>query len=95
MARLLATVFALGLLTGGAYASCIGSSSFQTCNDYSTGNTYTIQRYGNQTYMQGNNYRTGSSWSQNSTTIGNSTFHNGVDKRGRSWSSTCIGGYCN
>lgn len=77
----LAGIIALTFST--ANAACFGSSSFQNCSD-SYGNNYTVQRYGNSTYMQGNNARTGSSWSQDSTNFGNSTFTNGVTN-GRSW----------
>lgn len=45
--------------------------------------------------MQGHNSRTGSNWSQQSTTFGNSTMHSGQDANGDSWNSTCINGYCN
>jgi hypothetical protein len=48
------------LMTGGASAGCIGSGSFQTCNDNS-GNSYTINRFGNSTTMNGYNAQTGSS----------------------------------
>ncbi len=78
-----------------AAATCVGGSSFQSCYDAQSGNNYTVQRYGNTTQVYGNNARTGSSWSQQSTDFGNSSFQSGTDKRGRSWSSTCVGGYCN
>jgi len=93
----------VGLLTLGvslpASAGCYGSSSVYNCYDYQSGNSYSVQKYGNSTYMQGYNAGTGSSWSQNSNSFGNTTFHNGTDSRGNSWSTTCqsIGGqfYCN
>lgn len=66
-----------------AEAGCIGSSSFQTCTD-SSGNSYTVNRFGNTTQMRGYNRRTGSSWSQRSTTMGGTTFHNGTTN-GRNW----------
>ena len=47
-------------------AGCIGLGSLQTCND-DFGNSYTINRYGNSTTMNGDNAQTGSSWSQNSS----------------------------
>lgn len=65
------------------YAGCIGSDSFQTCNDLN-GNSYTVQRFGNTTIMNGRNSRTGSSWSQNSQTFGNTTFHSG-QTNGNTW----------
>lgn len=83
-----------GLFASSASAACYGSKSFQTCSDDS-GNNYTVQRFGNSTYMQGYNANTGSSWSQNSQTYGKSTFHNGVDANGNSWNSSCYNGICN
>ena len=70
-----------------AGASCVGSGSLQTCFDDS-GNSYTVNRLGNQTIVSGYNSRTGNSWSQNSTHIGNSTYTNGIDADGNSWNST-------
>lgn len=69
-----------------AFASCVGSASFQTCTDAS-GNSYNVQRFGNSTYMTGHSDN-GSSWSQNSNTIGNTTYHNGTAADGNSWSGT-------
>jgi hypothetical protein len=84
----------IALAASSAHAGCFGSSSFQTCNDNS-GNSYTINRFGNTTMMQGHNSRTGSNWSQQSTTFGNTTMHSGQDAAGDSWNSTCVNGYCN
>jgi hypothetical protein len=78
---------AIILMTGGANAGCIGSDSFQTCND-SSGNNYTVNRFGNMTTMNGYNAQTGSTWSQNSNTIGNMTIHNGTSSNGGSWNLT-------
>lgn len=66
-----------------ASAGCIGTGAFSTCND-SNGNSYTVNRFGNTTMMQGHNSNTGSSWSQNSQRVGNTTFHNG-QTNGNSW----------
>lgn len=67
-----------------ANAACYGSGSFQNCYD-SSGNSYTVQRFGNTTMMNGYNSNTGSSWSQNSQTYGNTTYHNGTASNGNSW----------
>ena len=56
--------------------------------DYKSGNSYNVNKIGNSTYVQGNNLGTGSSWSQTSTKVGNSTITHGVDKDGNSWNST-------
>jgi hypothetical protein len=77
-------IFALAMtMSVTAQAACFGSGAFQTCND-SSGNSYTVNRLGNMTTMQCYIARTGSSWSQNSTTLGNSTYTNG-QTNGHSW----------
>ena len=73
-----------------AHANCFGTSTMSTCYDDS-GNSYNVQRFGDQTFMHGSNARTGSSWSQNSLSIGDTTFHNGTDSDGNSWNSTTFG----
>ncbi len=88
------TALALSLIIAPAHAACFGTDTFQSCTDNS-GNSYSVTRMGNHTMMQGYNSETGSNWSQNSTTVGNTTFHNGVDKDGDSWSTTCTSGFCN
>jgi hypothetical protein len=82
------------LWSASANAACFGSKNFQTCSDES-GNSYTVQRLGNTTIMNGSNYSTGSNWSQQSTTFGKTTIHNGIDADGDAWSSTCFNGQCN
>ncbi len=67
-------------------AECFGSDSFQTCYDGS-GNSYTVNRYGNTTSTNGYNAQTGSTWSQQSHTYGNITQHNGASN-GNSWNMT-------
>lgn len=69
-----------------ANATCVGTGAFQSCTDAS-GNSYSVQRYGNTTTMQGYNSNTGSNWSQNSQTVGNTTYHNG-QTNGNSWNMT-------
>jgi hypothetical protein len=85
--KLASAALATILLAAPAYAQCYGTGNFRTCND-SAGNSYNIQQYGNTTYMQGNNARTGSNWSQNSTSFGNTTIHSGQASNGNSWSMT-------
>lgn len=72
-----------------AQAQCVGSGSLQTCFD-SSGNSYTINRMGNYTHMDGNNSRTGSNWSQDSYSSGNITNHWGRAANGNSWNGTTI-----
>jgi hypothetical protein len=66
-----------------ARAACFGTPGFQTCSD-SYGNSYTVNRLGSMTMMNGNNPWTGSYWSQNSQTLGNMTMHNGITN-GNPW----------
>lgn len=80
-------IAALLFFSGVASAECIGSGSLKTCYDDS-GNTYTVQKFGNSTYVNGSNSQTGSTWSQESNRIGNSTYTTGRDADGNSWNST-------
>lgn len=89
MLKTLGCLIFAGALTGGALAqsTCFGSDSFKTCTDAS-GNSYTISKFGNSTLLQGNNARTGSSWSQQSYTYGNTTQTYGQSADGDSWNMT-------
>lgn len=79
---------AVALLNAGvASAQCVGTDSFYTCSD-SSGNSYTVNRMGNTTMMNGYNSRTGSTWSQDSTTFGGTTLHSGRAANGNSWNMT-------
>ena len=77
------TIFAVNA----ANASCYGTVTFQNCDD-SSGNGYTISHFGDTTIMTGGDTQTGGWWAQNSTTLGDTTFHNGRASNGNSWSST-------
>lgn len=66
-----------------ASAACVGSAAFQTCTD-AAGNSYTVNRLGNSTMMNGRNARTGTTWNQTSTTYGNTTMHTG-STNGKPW----------
>lgn len=70
-----------------ASASCIGSEALSYCSD-DKGNTYDVQRLGDTTYVQGRNSRTGSAWTQESQTIGDTTFHSGKAADGGRWNGT-------
>jgi hypothetical protein len=66
-----------------ASAMCFGTPGFETCND-SYGNSYTVNRMGPMTTMNGYNPYTGSNWSQTSQTLGNMTITNGITN-GNPW----------
>lgn len=83
-------VLATTVVASQASAGCFGTSNFYSCYDNS-GNSYSISKFGNSTYMTGSNSRTGSSWSQNTSRIGGYSFTNGTSANGRSWSSTSSG----
>lgn len=87
MIRLLSFSLLLTLLIPAAHAGCYGSSSYYSCSDAS-GNSYNVQKYGNSTNTQGYNAGTGSAWSQNSQTIGGTTYQRGTDSDGNSWNQT-------
>ena len=78
---------ALAICAFSANAACTGSGSYRYCTD-SSGNSYTVQQYGNTTYTQGSNASTGSTWNQTGSTYGNTTYHNGTAANGNSWSGT-------
>ena len=83
----LLVALSLVVVSGAASAACYGSGSLKTCDD-DNGNSYTVQRIGNSTYLDGHNSQTGSTWSQSSTTIGNTTYHDGTAANGQSWNGT-------
>lgn len=78
-----------GILLGtasAANANCFGSGSFYTCSD-SSGNSYTVNKSGNSTTVNGYNAETGSSWNQNTYRSGNTSSTYGTAADGSSWSS--------
>ena len=81
-----ALLLAIPLTSG---ATCIGTGSLQSCYDDS-GNSYTVQRMGNMTTVQGYNANTGNSWDQTSNTYGNMTQTYGTAADGNSWDSTTL-----
>jgi len=86
MKKILVFTFTL-LVSGFANANCYGTGAYRTCTDASTGNTYNVQRYGNSTNVQGFNSQTGSQWTQNSQTLGNTTHIQG-NTNGSTWNQT-------
>jgi|GEM_PF-826832 len=84
---LLVSILAIGV-AGTARANCYGSGTYQTCYDANTGNQYSVQRIGSNTYVQGSNASTGSTWSQHSMTVGGTTYTNGRNARGQAWTET-------
>ena len=81
---LLSTIF---LTTSIVNAECYGTGSFKECYDDS-GNTYTVEKYGSTTYVNGSNSNTGSTWSEEAQTYGNTTYINGTAANGNSWNET-------
>lgn len=81
-------VMLAGLLVASslAQATCYGTGAYRTCSDTS-GNSYNIQKFGNSTSMQGYNAQTGSTWTQNSQTYGNTTNIQGTTN-GNTWNQT-------
>ncbi len=93
MKKLLLVIALLGFGST-AHGTCYGTDTYKNCYDAQSGNNYSIQKYGNTTHVQGRNSRQGSSWNQQSTTIGNSTYHSGTDKAGTRWNHACFNGRC-
>lgn len=81
-------IFMVLLSSFNVRAQCIGSDTFSTCTD-NNGNSYTVNRMGNMTTVNGN-FSNGSTWSQSSTAIGNFTYTNGTAANGKSWNETQI-----
>ena len=65
--------------------NCFGTSASYTCRDNSTGNTYNVNKFGNTTQVQANNYQTGSSWSQSTQNYGDQSNTTGRNKNGSTW----------
>ena len=84
MKKILA-LLALSSFALASQATCVGSGSFQSCTDNS-GNSYTVQRAGNSTFVHGSGPN--GTWNQTSQTIGNTTFHNGQAVNGNAWSGS-------
>lgn len=81
-------IFTVGLVAcSSAWSQCVGGDAFKICTD-SSGNTYNVSKFGNTTMVDGYNPQTGSSWNQQSNTIGNTTFTNGTAANGQTWDST-------
>lgn len=87
MKKIVLAIAAMLAATNASQAGCFGTGTYSTCTDAS-GNRYSIQRFGGNTYMNGYNANTGSSWSRNSSTFGNSTYTYGRNSQGQSWTST-------
>lgn len=79
---------ALGLMIPtAANAGCVGTGNLKTCYDKS-GNSYTVNKIGNSTYVNGFSSQTGNTWSQQSYKSGTTTQTYGQDAKGRSWNQT-------
>ncbi len=70
-----------------ANAACVGTEDFKSCTDAS-GNHYTVNKFGDQTVVNGSNHNTGKRWSQTSTQLGDMTITNGRAANGKTWHST-------
>jgi hypothetical protein len=77
--------FAAG--SAAAQSHCYGSTTNYSCNDVHSGNSYNVSKFGGNTQVNGYNAQTGSTWNQNSTHVGNTTYVNG-NTNGRAWSQT-------
>ena len=86
---MLGSVLLVGALIGAtqvspnAHGACYGSAAFQTCN-HASGNSYTVNRFGNMTTLQGSNLNTGSQWNETVQRFVNMTTYNAMTN-GRPW----------
>jgi hypothetical protein len=81
------TVAALAFAAANASAVCYGSAERRTCYD-DAGNSYTTTKIGSVSTTSGYNARTGSNWSQQSQTYGNTTYMSGTAANGKQWNGT-------
>lgn len=81
----LALTFAAGIH---AQSSCVGSGALRTCTDAASGNVYTTSRIGSTSLTTGSNVNTGTTWSQNTQRVGDTSFTNGTNSRGDAWNSS-------
>lgn len=81
-------VFAAVSFSSVAHATCVGSSTFYTCFDSQSGNSYSVNRFGGTTIMNGTNSRTGSTWSQTTNSFGGNSYTTGRASNGSSWNMT-------
>ena len=71
-----------------ARAHCAGTPDYMVCID-SAGNHSTSIRYGDSSHASGGNFSTGSTWSHDTRSIGNTTFSEGR-RNGRAWTRTDV-----
>lgn len=86
--RMILLSAALSMTAGSAFSQCYGSDTSYTCYDSGSGNSYSVNRFGGTTYMQGSNARTGSNWSQTTTDQGFQSNSYGTGADGSTWSYT-------
>lgn len=80
-------VAALIVMSGSAAAQCVGSNQFATCTDMN-GNSYTVNRMGGMTTVQGMNSN-GNTWNETTTNVGGGmSMTHGTDSNGNSWNET-------
>ena len=87
MHRKFLIIIVISLLPSICFAQCYGTDNNKQCYDSASGNRYSIKKIHGTTYMRGTNSKTGSSWNQKTTTIGNTTYNSGTAANGNSWST--------
>lgn len=80
---------AILLFSSIASAKCYGTKTNKVC--YSdNGNIHYVSKNGSYTNVSSYNNRTGSRWSSNYSTYGNTTYATGRSKKGNSWNETIV-----
>lgn len=64
-------------------ARCLGPASFQTCDDPESGMHVDISRFGHEAVINGIRPDSGQTYQEFSTTIGHTTYIDGIDYNGR------------
>lgn len=95
--KTLSIIAAIGVLAlpVAASAMCVGSDTFESCTDDS-GNSYTVNRLGGMTQIQGYNSNNGHTWSETEQNLGGGYHsYSGVNAQGQYYSGTCSQYGCN
>lgn len=69
-----------------ASANCIKTGTITSCYDSQSGNSYTTYDFGNSSITNGSNANTGTTWTQNTTRFGDSSYSSGYSSKGTTWS---------
>ena len=81
-------ILAISSISTLASANCTKTGSITSCYDSQSGNSYTTYDFGTSSITNGSNANTGTTWSQNTTRLGDSSFSNGTSSTGTTWNQS-------